>query len=62
MAKSVVRIDIHKFARYKAAYLLLDLSVCEYIFERDVEFSHVVLSKPVLVPANTFEERDPDDW
>jgi hypothetical protein len=33
-------------------YLLVDLPVGEYVFQGYVEFTHVVLSESVLVPAN----------
>lgn len=35
-------------------------TLLENILERNIKLSHVVLAKPVMIPANTLQQRNPD--
>lgn len=36
------------------------LALLENILEGNIKLSHVVLAKPVMIPANTLQQRNPD--
>lgn len=38
----------------------MDLVLFENILEGNIKLSHVVLAKPVVIPANAFQQRNPD--
>jgi len=38
------------------SHVLLNLPVGKNVFDRNVEFSHVVFAEPVLIPTDAFQE------
>lgn len=43
------------------AHLLLNFTLGKYVFESNIKFAQVVLAKPIVIPTDAFQQRDPDN-
>lgn len=42
---------------YDGTHLLVNFTLGEDVFERNVKLAQVVLAKPIMIPADTFQQR-----